>query len=178
MGFRIAAAVSAFALTTGWVSMAAPAREVTVACSTAPALPAHLSDWTRTVRGKTFYGYGEARAEDWPPLGAARTSLALHRFESLRYAVGPARAANPFRFGGMVPVVVDRPGRLVIALSEAAWIDVVRDGSFVTSVAHGHGPACSGIRKMIEFDVTPGRYLLQISGASSASIDAMAVLRN
>jgi hypothetical protein len=31
---------------------------------------------------------------------------------------------------------------------------------------------------MVEFDVEPGRYLLQISSAPAASIDAMAILRD
>mgnify|MGYP003351341416 CR=1 FL=1 len=37
---------------------------------------------------------------------------------------------------------------------------------------------CSGIRKMVEYDVTPGRYLVQIVNAPQLSIRAMAVLRD
>jgi hypothetical protein len=48
----------------------------------------------------------------------------------------------------------------------------------VKSVTHGHGPACSGIRKMVEFEVTQGRYQLQIVNAPTASVHAMAVLRD
>ncbi|HMP46902.1 MAG TPA: hypothetical protein PKD99_17530 [Sphingopyxis sp.] len=114
---------------------------------------------------------------DWTVLGPVRTALSLHGFESLRYWVAPERTPDVHKFGGMVPITVDRPGRLVVALDAGAWIDLVQDGAIVKSAAHGHGPACSGIRKMVEYDVAPGRYLLQIVNAPDRSIRAMAVLR-
>ena len=102
----------------------------------------------------------------------------LHKAESLRYWIAPERRQDVFKFGGMIPVEVKRAGRLVIALDAGAWIDLVRDGKAQPAAAHGHGPACSGIRKMVEYDVTPGRYLVQIVNAPELSIRAMAVLRD
>ncbi|GAA0861873.1 hypothetical protein GCM10009115_06270 [Sphingopyxis soli] len=156
---------------------AAAATAKKASCPAKPVLPPELSGWARSSSNKTIYGYGDARAADWPPLAAARTGLALHRYESLSYWIAPARAPDPFKFGGMVPIVVKQPGRLTVALDEGAWIDLVRDGKIVRSVSHDHGPACSGIRKMVDFDVTEGRYLLQIVNAPNASIRAMAVVR-
>lgn len=146
-------------------------------CPAEPVLPAGMEGWSRTTSAKTIYAYGDARAADWPALGPVRTALSLHGSESLRYWVAPERTPDVHKAGGMVPIVVDRAGRLVVALDAGAWIDLVRDGAIVKSAAHGHGPACSGIRKMVEYDVTPGRYLLQISNAPAQSIRAMAVMR-
>lgn len=156
---------------------AAPAKQAP-ACPAAPVLPPELADWARAVPGKTFYAYGEPREADFPTLGAARTELPLHKFESLRYWITPERKPDPFKFGGLVPIEVKKAGRLIVALDAGAWIDLVRDAKFVKPAAHGHGPACSGIRKMVEFDVAPGRYVLQISSAPAASVRAMAVLRD
>src|SRR3546814_10877370 len=86
--------------------------------------------------------------------------------------------SSDLKFGGTIPVEVKKAGRLIVALDAGAWIDLVRDGAVVKSVAHGHGPACSGIRKTVEYDVAPGRYQLQIVNAPTASIHAMAVLRD
>lgn len=147
------------------------------ACPAEPVLPDGLEGWSRTSSNKTIYAYGETRAVDWIPLGPVRTGLALHGFESLRYWVAPERTPDVHKWGGMVPIVVKKPGRLTVALDSGAWIDLVQGGAIVKSVTHGHGPACSGIRKMVEFDVTPGRYLLQIVNAPDRSIRAMAVLR-
>ena len=173
MGLRIIA--MSFALAPPSTVFAAPAAP---ACPAAPVLPPELSGWTRDASGRTIYAYGDDLGADWSPLGAARTELPLHRFESLRYGVAPGRKPDVHKFGGMIPIEVKKAGRLVVALDAGAWIDLVRDDAVVKSVAHGHGPACSGIRKMIEYDVAPGRYQLQIVNAPTASIHAMAVLRD
>lgn len=153
------------------------AEKPAAACPANPVLPPDLVDWARGSSGKTIYAYGDARAADWVPLGAARTGLLLHKYESLKYWVAPDRTPDDHKFGGMIPVEVKRAGRLVVALDAGAWIDLVREGVKVKSVVHGHGPECSGIRKMVEFDVKPGRYLLQIVNAPAVSIRAMAVMR-
>jgi len=159
-------------------AFAAPADKPAEACPSAPVLPPELADWSRNATSKTIYAYGDDLGADWSPLGAARTALPLHKFESLRYGIAPERKPDVYKFGGMIPIEAKKAGRLIIALDAGAWIDLVRDGAVVKSVTHGHGPACSGIRKMVEFDVTQGRYQLQIVNAPTASIHAMAVLRD
>lgn len=175
---RITFAALFCAFGSGSAALAVPQAPARTACPAAPILPPDLADWARGASSKTIYAYGADLAAEWSPLGAARTELPLHRFESLRYAIAPERKPDVYKFGGMIPVAVEKPGRLVIALDAGAWIDLVRDGVVVKSVTHGHGPACSGIRKMVEYDVTQGRYLLQIVNAPTASIHAMAVLRD
>lgn len=66
-------------------------------------------------------------------------------------------------------------GRYAVAVGGARsalrplWLDIVgRDGKPLTSVGHGHGPTCSGITKIVEFDLTPGRYTLIASELPSA----------
>ena len=170
-------AISMMALLPG-TALAAPAEKPEAACPAAPVLPPELADWSRDAAGKTIYAYGDDLGAGWSPLGAARTALPLHKFESLRYGVAPERKPDVHKFGGMIPIDVKRAGRLVVALDAGAWIDLVQGGAVVKSLTHGHGPACSGIRKMVEFDVTQGRYQLQIVNAPTASIHAMAVLRD
>ena len=159
-------------------AFAAPAEKPAAACPAEPVLPPELAGWSRDASSKTIYAYGDDLGADWSPLGPARTALPLHKFESLRYGMAPERKPDVSNFGGMIPIDVKKPGRLNVALDAGAWIDLVRDGTVVKSVTHGHGPACSGIRKMVEFDVTQGRYQLQIVNAPTASIHAMAVLRD
>lgn len=173
MGFRII--VMSLAAAVPATAIAAPAAP---SCPAAPVLPPELADWSRNAESKTIYAYGDDLGADWSPLGAARTALPLHKFESLRYGIAPDRKPDVHKFGGMIPIEVKKPGRLIVALDAGAWIDLVRDGAAVKSLTHGHGPACSGIRKMVEFDVTQGRYQLQIVNAPTASIHAMAVLRD
>lgn len=41
------------------------------------------------------------------------------------------------------------------------------------SVEHGHRPQCSGIRKIVDFELSPGRYPLQLSASKEARVTAM-----
>ena len=70
--------------------------------------------------------------------------------------------------GGAVRInfQVETAGRYGIALDQGGWIDVfasVSDGTPLVSVAHGHGPACSTIRKIVRFNLYPGVYQLALS---------------
>ncbi|WEK43594.1 MAG: homogentisate 1,2-dioxygenase [Candidatus Sphingomonas colombiensis] len=106
------------------------------------------------------------------PIGSSAL-VALLPTSQVSYAVPPAKAGAPASNGGLLGFFVARPGRYRVALGNAAWVDVVRDGKSLTSVAHNHGPACSGIRKMVDFDLSPGRYLLQIAGSDALASGVM-----
>lgn len=159
------------------VPVAAIADEAPRTCPADPVLPPEWAGWAMIGSNKTMSVYRETAAAEWPSLRDRRTGLALHPADRMQYRVAPERTPDPAKRGGMVPIAVEKAGRLAIALDSGAWIDLVKDGQIVKSVKHGHGPACSGIRKIVEFDVTPGRYLLQIVNAPDVSIRAMAVQR-
>lgn len=81
--------------------------------------------------------------------------------------------AKPGAASAAVSFVVPHAGRWRVSLDQGAWIDVVRGKAAVESVAHGHGTPCSGVRKRVEFDLTPGRYGLQLSGEAGARVRVM-----
>lgn len=89
------------------------------------------------------------------------------------YAVRPAKPGAASSHGGVFAFDVARAGRYRVALGSGAWIDVLRGTSPVASATHGHGPACSTIRKMVDFDLKPGRHLLQIAGSEPAAVTLM-----
>ena len=62
-----------------------------------------------------------------------------------------------------------------MALDGPAWIDVLRGGERLTSAEHGHAPPCSGARKLVAYDLAPGRYMVQISGAKTTATTVMVV---
>lgn len=157
-----------------WVSSVAGAQATAQAsdCSTAkPALPPELAGWSRPTL-RTAGRSTEAATRVALSLGEA-AQLRLTPTPSVRYAVSPEKPGAPASHGGLVSFTVTRPGTYRVALGAAAWIDVIRDEKPATSVAHGHGPACSGIRKMVDFRLEPGRYLLQVAGAADPVIPVM-----
>jgi hypothetical protein len=105
-------------------------------------------------------------------LGSAAT-LALKPATQVEFKPALARPAKDGSFGGFFPLDIAKAGRYRIALSVGAWIDLVQKGDRLKSADHAHGPDCSGIAKIVAFDLEPGRYWLQLSEAKGATINVM-----
>ena len=74
-----------------------------------------------------------------------------------------------------LPLRIEHGGTYRITLDQPAWIDVVGNGTALVSTGHGHAPDCSGIRKFVDFEIGPGDYEIQLSGASITSLLLMIV---
>lgn len=70
---------------------------------------------------------------------------------------------------------ITKPGRYRVALDQPGWVDLVRDGKPLTSVGHGHGPKCTTIRKIIDFDLTAGSYTLKLTKLTKPQAKTMIV---
>lgn len=97
------------------------------------------------------------------PLGRA-VHVAL-RSNTAAFAPPPEHAPAPGTDSGQFTFSVPAAGRYRIALGSAVWVDVVRNGQTMPTSAHGHGPDCTGIRKMVDYRLQPGQYVLQVSGS-------------
>jgi hypothetical protein len=74
---------------------------------------------------------------------------------------------------------VTTTGTYGIALDQAGWIDVLpgtAGGTALASVAHGHGPDCSTIKKIVRFKLDPGAYRLYLTGLTQAKAKVMLVV--
>jgi hypothetical protein len=117
------------------------------------------------------------------PASAARNPVAIPVGTGVRakllpggdvvYPVAPAKKGAPGTSGGVFVFEVARAGRYRVALGAGAWIDVVQGSTVLQSKAHGHGPQCSPVRKMVDFDLAAGRHLLELSGAPSGTLALM-----
>ncbi|MDB5681844.1 MAG: homogentisate 1,2-dioxygenase [Sphingomonas bacterium] len=147
---------------------AAPAPVATPAaapvCTATVAPPTGLEAWS-TVSAITM-----------GPIAVGQgTGLMLQPVDKVAFALAPGRPAKSGSFGGVYQFNIATAGTYRIALQAGAWIDVVRDGKSLESIAHTEGPACSGIRKIVDFTLAPGRYALQLSGAKEAPMRLLIV---
>jgi len=118
-----------------------------------------------------FEGWGRT-AGAVPSVGSAAT-LTLKPAAQVDFKPALARPAKDGSFGGFFPIDIAKAGHYRIAVSAGAWIDLVQRGDRLKSADHSHGPACSGIAKIVAFDLQPGRYWLQLSDAKDATINVM-----
>jgi hypothetical protein len=94
--------------------------------------------------------------------------LALHPDGEVSYATLPKGEGEAASFGGMASFTVEQAGTYRVGLSEPVWVDVVQGGKPAETVRFGPGPACSGIRKAVAFELTPGQHVIEISGGTTA----------
>lgn len=139
----------------------------------APSLPPELSDWaTRTPLVAATDDAGLAAAQIEMGKGADAT---LKLSPDVHYPVRPEKPGGSVGYGGLFGLTVKRAGTYRVALGSAAWIDVLAGKRAVASTAHGHGPACSGIRKMVDFPLKAGRYTVQIATSGTPDLALMVV---
>lgn len=135
------------------------------------AVPAELAAWSQQapVTAGTKPGEGATIA-----LGKA-ANVSLQRAAALTLSPAPAKPPAAGSYGGTLRLQVVQSGTYRVALGAGAWIDVLRDGKPIASVAHAHGPQCTGIRKIVDFKLDPGTYAVQLSGAKDRSVAALVV---
>lgn len=149
---------------------AEPAAMSAQSCTAAVTPSGALAPWAAPVALQA--------AADAGHLAAARITIgqaaqvALLPTPQVRFALRPEKPGGSVSYGGMARLRIDRAGTYRIALGSPAWLDLVSAGKPAISNAHGHGPACTGIHKMVDFPLAPGDYTLQVSanGAPQTTI--------
>lgn len=139
------------------------------AAACTPVIPAELKGWSPAVA--VAAGRSVARVGTVTIGKGARVTLAPANAVVL--LIPPGKAPPVGTSAGLLAFDVPIAGRYRVALGAAAWVDVVVAGKATTSVAHGHGPACSPVRKQVDFDLRPGRHTLQVTGGRIATLDVM-----
>jgi len=154
---------------------AARAQEAPACAATDTALPAELGGWT----AKSDLVSATSAAD----LSKAALSVGkgveaqLHPTRTVTYVTQPEKPGGSVSHGGMFDLNIDQAGTYRIALGAGSWIDVLKDGKPLESVGHGMGPKCSTVRKMVDFALQPGHYVVQISANADEKLAIMALRR-
>jgi hypothetical protein len=134
-------------------------------------LPASLSSWTAKT---DLAAAGNAAGLDAAALAPGKAvTVNLRRTREVAYVIQPEKPGGSVAYGGLLQLNVKDTGTYQVNLNSGAWIDVLKDGAAVTSGAHAPGPACSGIRKTVQFPLTPGHYVIQLSANADPTIAVM-----
>ena len=153
----------------------APAKSAASCAAMDKTLPADLAGWTAqtplaaatsaATLGKATLTPGKAVTADLP------------QTPEVHYVTQPEKPGGTVSHGGMFGLKIDKAGTYVIALGSGAWIDVLKDGKPLASTAHARGPDCSTLRKMVDFPLEPGRYVLQVSANADAKLPILLARR-
>ena len=102
-------------------------------------------------------------------LGEPKT-VTLVPVDEITWLHTPERPPSPASFGATLAFDIERAGKYSVAAGDGAWLDVAGSDGLVRSASHGHGPTCSGIRKIVEFQLEAGSYTLQISNSRNETV--------
>lgn len=110
-------------------------------------------------------------------LGAA-VKAGLVQTRDIDYPVRPEKPGGSVSYGGLFAFNVVEPGTYRVALSTAAWVEVVKNGTTIAAAAFGHGPDCTTIRKIVEFRLQTGLHIFEIAGNGANSVDILVVQKS
>ncbi len=154
-------------------SGAAGAQEMQAApkCTEMVAPPPALAGWTgKADITSASKADGLAQAALTIDHGA---NVTLHPTREVSYVTQPDKPGGSVASGGLLAVSIATAGTYQVNLGSGAWIDLLQNGKAVLSTAHAPGPACTGIRKTVQFPLQPGRYVLQLSANADPTIHVM-----
>ena len=155
-----------------WAQEEAPA----ICPAGAPAAPpAEYASWTSRPALASAAKAGDlAKAEIAP--GKAVTAR-LHPTKEVVFVTQPEKPGGSVSRGGMLSLKIDQAGTYRVGIGSGAWLDVLKEGKVLDSASHNPGPACTGIRKAVDFALQPGRYVVQISANPADDLGVIVVRR-
>lgn len=134
-------------------------------------LPADLADWSGKAALTAATGSADI-AKSAAALGRGYEA-GLLQTPKIAYPVQPEKPGGSVSHGGLFQFTVETAGAYTVALSTAAWIDVIENGKAITPTSFGHGPECTSIRKMVVFPLQPGKHVLQVSANADPRMKIM-----
>jgi hypothetical protein len=92
----------------------------------------------------------------------------------VKFAAGKATRKG---YAGLAAIDVPRAGTLEMSLDNKTFVDLVRGGKALDLAGEPTMKNCPGVQKTLAFKVTPGRYLVQLSGSPDKAVRIATSLR-
>lgn len=171
MRFTVLAALAVLATPLAAQAQMAPAAPAPACAAMDQDLPPELAAWTKKAELAAATGVSGLDKAVLVPGQAYVATLAAT--PDVTYVVQPEKPGGTVSKGGIFAIDIPTAGSYVIALGTGAWIDVLKGDGAQRSTGHGRGPACTTLRKMVTFDLQPGRYVVQISANAEPTLPIM-----
>lgn len=98
--------------------------------------------------------------------------LALAEEGKVTFAAAPERKrAGERTYAGLARLHIRVAGTYRVALNRPFWIDIVQDGKLISSSGFTGSHGCDAPRKVVQYALQAGDYLLQLSGPDSADVN-------
>lgn len=164
MTLRAAFAAGAVFLAGPALAQAAPHAAAACAEVSDSRLPADFSAWASPAHQMQASAGGAADMVPLLPVDRP-AEVRLLPAGAVALPVAPGQARTPDKaHAGLVRITIPQAGTWRLAASTPVWIDVVSGRTPVASSGHGRMAPCTSLRKVVEFPLAAGDYLVQLSG--------------
>lgn len=136
-------------------------------------LPPDLAAWAKRDARIAAVATAERLGDAVVPVGRA-VEVDLLPTPSVSFVIRPANPGGSVARGGMFRLEIAKAATYHVAVGARSWLDVVVAGKAAEAVAHGGGPACAGIRKVVDYDLPIGTHVLMVA-ASDAAVTTLLV---
>ncbi|NLH82042.1 MAG: homogentisate 1,2-dioxygenase [Phyllobacteriaceae bacterium] len=137
-------------------------------------MPPDLAAWANRAAPVSAAASADRLTDAVVPVGRA-VDAALLPTRSVAFVVRPGNPGGSVAHAGLFRLSIPHAGTWRVAIAAHAWIEVVVDGKPVDSVAHGGGPACAGIAKVVDYDLPAGDHVLMLSASDAAVSEVLVV---
>lgn len=156
-------------------AQAQDAPAASVCAQTDAALPAELIGWTHR---QAMPGAAKITALKGATLALGKgVDAVLPMTGKITYLAPPRKPDGLKNHGGLFQFSVDREGSYAVALGASAKIDLLKDKVTIAPTSRVDGPSCSTIRRVMDFKLTPGTYVLQVSAYADDRLALMITRR-
>lgn len=142
-------------------------------CTAVVAPPPEFSGWVSS-RALTSVAAQARLASATFDTGVA-IDLRLHPDGQVTYISLPKGAGEAGSYGGLAQLHVEHAGIYKVGIGDFAWIDLTRDFKPMPTLSFGHGPECTGIKKVVIYGLEAGDYAFEVSGEKAPSLRVIVV---
>jgi hypothetical protein len=97
--------------------------------------------------------------------------ISLTPQDKVNFVMAPAKKAlADGAYAGMVKLHIPTAGKYRVSMSDGFWIDVITAGKFAPTDDFTGGHECRAPRKIVQYPLPAGDFVLQFSNATSPSV--------
>ncbi|MDI2091311.1 hypothetical protein [Commensalibacter oyaizuii] len=89
---------------------------------------------------------------------------------SVQFPVPTEERGGSVSFAGSLQFNITKKSTYRIITDGRPWIEMVQNDKTIPSIKHQHGEKCWGMEKVIDFSLTPGRHILELTGNGKENI--------
>lgn len=105
------------------------------------------------------------------PIPIAQTVEAtLFPARSVEFLVSPQERGGSVSFAGTLKFDITKKSTYRIITNGRPWVEIVQNNKIIDSIKHQHGDKCWGMEKVLDFPLTPGHYVIELTANGKETI--------